>query len=391
MKILHVNGTSKGGAANFALNIHNGLIKRNIKSYIYLPNKIDNKNIFFPKKNKNWFSKLILKSINKIFFKSKETFNFGLIESKDLKKKIIEFDPDLINIHWIGNEFMSLNQIQKLQKPIVITIHDMWFFLPIHHYIDDNFKVNFFKNFFLKFFLNKKKKLNEKIIKYIFTSKWMKSLALKSKIIKDENTEVIGCGIDFKNWYPIDKFEAKKKLGIKTTKNTILFSAFGLKNKRKGFKNLINELKETKDQFKLIISSDQKPDKIDKLDFIFFDDITNIEQRRLIYSSADICVVPSTQEAFGLVALEATACDVPLVVYSDNGLSEIVKHKKNGYIVNLHENEKLLDGIYWVIKELKKNPSVFKNSRELSKRFDIDTIIDHYISVYKNLLKNEKV
>ena len=38
----------------------------------------------------------------------------------------------------------------------------------------------------------------------------MKSLALKSKIIKDENTEVIGCGIDFKNWYPIDKFEAKK-------------------------------------------------------------------------------------------------------------------------------------------------------------------------------------
>lgn len=158
MKILHVNGTSKGGAANFALNIHNGLIKRNIKSYIYLPNKIDNKNIFFPKKNKNWFSKLILKSINKIFFKSKETFNFGLIESKDLKKKIIEFDPDLINIHWIGNEFMSLNQIQKLQKPIVITIHDMWFFLPIHHYIDDNFKVNFFKNFFLKFFLNKKKK-----------------------------------------------------------------------------------------------------------------------------------------------------------------------------------------------------------------------------------------
>ena len=127
-----------------------------------------------------------------------------------------------------------------------------------------------------------------------------------------------------------------------------------MKNKRKGFKNLINELKETKDQFKLIISSDQKPDKIDKLDFIFFDDITNIEQRRLIYSSADICVVPSTQEAFGLVALEATACDVPLVVYSDNGLSEIVKHKKNGYIVNLHENEKLLDGIHWVIKELKK-------------------------------------
>ena len=48
MKILHINGTSHGGAANVALRIHESLLRKNISSYLYLPHKKNVKNLLYP-------------------------------------------------------------------------------------------------------------------------------------------------------------------------------------------------------------------------------------------------------------------------------------------------------------------------------------------------------
>jgi D-inositol-3-phosphate glycosyltransferase len=52
------------------------------------------------------------------------------------------------------------------------------------------------------------------------------------------------------------------------------------------------------------------------------------------YRSADVCVVPSHSESFGLVALEAAACGIPVVAASVGGLSTLVDHGRTGFLVD---------------------------------------------------------
>ena len=51
------------------------------------------------------------------------------------------------------------------------------------------------------------------------------------------------------------------------------------------------------------------------------------------YRAADVCVVPSRSESFGLVALEAAACGIPVVASAVGGLTTLVDHGSTGYLV----------------------------------------------------------
>ena len=52
------------------------------------------------------------------------------------------------------------------------------------------------------------------------------------------------------------------------------------------------------------------------------------------YRAADVCVVPSRSESFGLVALEAAACGLPVVASDVGGLRTLVDHGRTGYLVD---------------------------------------------------------
>ena len=171
MKILHINGTAYGGTTNFIIDLHEKLIDQKIESFIYLPkkrntnNSINPSSIFF--KIHSIFKIIIKKIFNKFFFHKKQTITLGIFKSFEIEKIIKKIKPDIINLHWVGNEFLSLNEIKKIDVPIVWTLHDMWVFLPIEHYRSQNDQIN--KSSFLgisnnlnKFFLKKKKDLKKK-------------------------------------------------------------------------------------------------------------------------------------------------------------------------------------------------------------------------------------
>ena len=137
-------------------------------------NFFDKLNLFFQRRfdrfNSNINEHKISKSYNLL-----PTFKTSLI------KKI---NPDVVNLHWIGNNFISFREISKINKPIIWTLHDMWPYCGSEHYsfenryIDGYTKSNSRKN---KKFLSldfdrivwskKKKYLNEKI-NFISTSTW---------------------------------------------------------------------------------------------------------------------------------------------------------------------------------------------------------------------------
>ena len=106
-----------------------------------------------------------------------------------------------------------------------------------------------------------------------------------------------------------------------------------------------------------------------------------------LMSVSDLFLLPSLQESFGLAALEAMACEVPVVASRVGGLPEVIEHDHNGY---LHDPDDL-DGMAESSVALLRNPShhrriaaaTVKTAREL---FCADKIVPRYETFYETTI-----
>ncbi|MDA7755687.1 glycosyltransferase [Candidatus Pelagibacter sp.] len=390
MKVLHINATNEGGTFNLMFDIHKALIKKKIKTKIYLPQKKKASNFYFQENVLFYFHFYIInflkKIIKKFFLKPApySTVTLSLFDSFGLKKMIKKIKPDIIHLHWLGNEFVSVRDIIDLKVPIVWTMHDLWIVNPYYHYKKPQ-NINFFSKILTNYLFNKIRIIIKKNIKIVPTSAWSKrSLEQKFKLDSNKCT-YIPCGIDFKKFYPMSKLQCKKTLGLQK-KPVILFIAFGVNNPRKGFEYLKKSLKFIKYDYQLLIAGDIKPLNF-KGEYKFVKLPKTFKMRRLVFNSADLLIVPSTHEAFGLVSIEAAACNTPSVVFNGTGLEDPIKHKINGYVAKYKDSNDLGKGINWILKSIKEEPKKFEDCRKKAmKKYDINHLADKYILTYKKLL-----
>jgi glycosyltransferase involved in cell wall biosynthesis len=67
-----------------------------------------------------------------------------------------------------------------------------------------------------------------------------------------------------------------------------------------------------------------------------------------LYSAADVFVFPSIYEAFGKTVVESMSCGTPVVAFDNSGPSELIEHKKNGYLASAFNSKDLAIGISWL-------------------------------------------
>lgn len=116
----------------------------------------------------------------------------------------------------------------------------------------------------------------------------------------------------------------------------------------------------------------------------FLDDRT----LRLLYRTADVCVVPSLYEPFGIVALEAMAARTPVVVSGVGGLLEIVEHDSTGVVVYPNDSNSLAWGITRVLRDEAYADRVRLNaSRKVSEVYDWGSIAERTLGLYEKILK----
>ena len=140
MKILHLNYyESQGGAAIAVQRIHNALLTKNIDSQIIVSKKnSNNPKVIGPNSTFEEILNLLKisfqRKLNK-FSSLKTDFSqsYNLIPSNILDK-IKKNNPDILHLHWIGNEMISIKQLSKIKIPIVWTLHDMWPYCASEHY-----------------------------------------------------------------------------------------------------------------------------------------------------------------------------------------------------------------------------------------------------------------
>jgi glycosyltransferase involved in cell wall biosynthesis len=170
---------------------------------------------------------------------------------------------------------------------------------------------------------------------------------LRTLVSKQGNVKIIPYGTDVETFHTIPKAEARAKLGLDGDEQIVLY--VGRFDPRKGIETLIRASAQTKafaeGRLKLVIVGGSCPDRIDGQERNRIEQIvqeTGLTERTLFagqvkhnmlpfyYAAADVCVIPSHYETFGLVAIEAMACGTPVIASDVGGLKFTVLSEQTG-------------------------------------------------------------
>lgn len=106
-----------------------------------------------------------------------------------------------------------------------------------------------------------------------------------------------------------------------------------------------------------------------------------------LLSIADVFIMPSASESFGLAALEAMACEVPVISSNVGGLPEVNLHGKTGYLSEVGDVEDMARNTLSILRDDEKLRQFRENALAQARRFDIDTILPEYVAYYEEVLK----
>jgi N-acetyl-alpha-D-glucosaminyl L-malate synthase BshA len=102
---------------------------------------------------------------------------------------------------------------------------------------------------------------------------------------------------------------------------------------------------------------------------------------------ADVFLLPSEHESFGLAALEAMSCGLPVVASSIGGLPEVIEDGETGFLFDPHDVGGMSDVILRLFRDEEWRRTVGLKARERAKRdFGKDKIVGQYVSLYEELL-----
>lgn len=109
-----------------------------------------------------------------------------------------------------------------------------------------------------------------------------------------------------------------------------------------------------------------------------------------LLSIADIFLMPSQSESFGLSALEAMACGLPVVSSSVGGLPELIEHNRTGYIAEFGDVNRMSKYTLDLLTNIKKYNFFSENSRKRAQNlFEKKLIVPQYLKYYEEVLNNK--
>jgi N-acetyl-alpha-D-glucosaminyl L-malate synthase BshA len=118
------------------------------------------------------------------------------------------------------------------------------------------------------------------------------------------------------------------------------------------------------------------------------------EQQDLVpwLSTADIFLLPSSQESFGLAALEAMACGVPVVAARVGGLPEVIQDGRTGFVCDPFDAGVMAECAIALLTDTSRRTALGRTAAEdVRARFSADAVVPRYESIYEEVLARHKM
>ena len=417
IKVLHCSTTdSHGGAAIAAMRLMDGLVANFVDAkMLVLQKNTNNPNVIKADdlRNRKMFYRIFrflgrkigyyYKSYQWLKYPNKKQIALDDVFISYLDDTLDRIDFDILHLHWVEGGFINFKEIQRINKPIVWTIHGSFPFTGIcHHLICDKFKsicgncpaLNSDSSFDLStinFNLkkNRYKNLNFTIIS---PSNFLANKAKESTLLGSKKIHVIHNCLNTELFNPINKPIAKNNLDV-SKKLTILFGAVGATtDMNKGFHHLLEAIKKlelhySKDSIQLLVfGGDFKNDTCFDIKNLGY--ISDPEKLSKLYSAADVMVVPSIHENLPYTIMESLSCGTPVVAFNIGGNSDLIDHQKNGFLAIPFDIDSLTEGIIWCLSNNTNNNLSLMARQKVLNKFSINKIVNQHIDLYKSLIEN---
>ncbi|MGD0235741.1 MAG: glycosyltransferase [Syntrophorhabdales bacterium] len=214
-----------------------------------------------------------------------------------------------------------------------------------------------------------------------------------------ETISVIPCGVNLDLFRPIKREIARCHLGL-NGESIILF--VGRIVPLKGIDNLLKAMAymERKRRIKLVViggdeHSQAEMQRLENLsqslkidESVSFLGLVKQEMLPFFYSAADVCVVPSYYESFGLVVLESLACGTPVVATKVGGAESVIRHGETGYVVIDNDPYRLADKIALFLSTPNGNIAFVDSVRASVTKYDWSNITEAMIEEYQSVLRD---
>ena len=218
---------------------------------------------------------------------------------------------------------------------------------------------------------------------------------IKEYHVRPNQVSLLSMGVNREIFKPIqNKDQVKKQLKVNESNNVILF--VGNITAEKGVKELIEAfslLKAQDNAYSLYLIGSQKDvdfcysiksmvNSKGIQDVFFYDNLSQSEVSKWM-GIADVLVLPSYNEGFGLVALEAMACETPVIGSGVGGLRFLLENG-SGIMINPHNPKNIANSIIKVVSDQEFRSSIILNSNKKVQEHDQKVIIEQIKSIYQN-------
>lgn len=399
IKVAHICfSDSRGGASIAANRLNMALNKHNLISKLFVLDsnnpKSEKLNSSFLEKLIYFFYRLVEIFLRKIVYRKSKTIHSFNFFNTNVKEKISKFNPDILHLHYIASNTISLREINKISLPTVWTLHDLWPILSTSHLeysAIKNYKKNFLESYIDNKIYNLKKKIN--IEAFIAPSRWVKKKVNANKDFKKISTFVTPNTLDT-NFF--------KKYKIKNHNNALNlgYCVDGLNQYHKGFdlfsKIIKNLSLDNNKKIKIHFLGDKNFEKKLKLKLDLKKNIKIIQYSKIkkeirllkFYSNLDLLLVTSRTETFCQVAAEAMSCSVPIVAFKIGGLIDIVNSKKLGRLIKPFDIKSFSNVLTKLSENRRSMKKMSSNCRNHAiKNFDYKIISNKTYKIYKHLLE----
>ena len=312
-------------------------------------------------------------------------------------------DADLVHLHWLGAEMMSVEDIARIEKPLVWTLHDMWAFCGAEHCAYDERWCDGYSRAnrpagergldLNRWVWERKRRAWTKPFQIVSPSRWLASCVEESALMRGWPVAVIPNALETENFVPMDKGAARKRLGLPMGASLVAFGVAGpVVPYHKGFdllRGALDRLRARLPGVEALLIGLQAPEGGAGLGLPAHY-TGHLEEEALIaaYAAADCLIIPSRIDNLPNMGLEALACGRPVVAFDVCGLPDIVTHQRTGWLARPFDVADLAEGIAWVLEDETRLAALGRAAREEAcTRFAAPVVAAQYTALYEQVLR----
>jgi glycosyltransferase involved in cell wall biosynthesis len=402
------NSDNAGGASRAAYRLYLALRSADVCTQMTVrAKKTDDWTVSGPSSTYKKAMHLLRSRIGGSFLALQKTANVNLhsanILPSNMAAHINRSDADIVNLHWIGGETMSIEDLGRIRKPVVWTLHDMWAFCGSEHVADDGpnarWRTGYYRNNrpalssgldIDRYTWNRKRRAWKHPIHIVTPSRWLADCVQHSSLMKGWPVSVIPNVLDTDIFKPLDRPYSRHVLNLPRDKKVVLFGAEGGgRNFNKGYDLLVEALKflsQSQTDILCVVVGQSEPEAASGIPFPirWMGPVSDDTTLALLYSAADVVIIPSRQENLPQSGTEAHACGCPVVAFDCTGLPEVVDHHVTGYLATPYRADDLAHGIAWVLGDKLRTASLGHAARKKAEAlWSARTIIPAYLDAYE--------